>query len=609
MFELMRDDQTRSGKTALAPKAWLTSVRGLPRDVWTGDGWDNILTDRTIRWPCRFGDVLRLLVICFCCMGQILSAQATKQQTEPLPLSPFKESQKRSKRIRYNSGAWNPIVDLTEIFPGSRNLDHRGVFELNDGAVGVKLRVEQAERSEPLLEAVAPWEKGSGISPLLVWNADGLWHMLYEVSAAEATGYATSVDGFQWKRPEMGQVEFQGSTKNNLLANGIRGATGAYVDRHAPPNERFKAMGGDMNWYDPATLQRVQGKEAWRRYTKQKEEGDAYKGPRAEIWGRTLGWISADGRDWKMLEEPLGNRPVNGGISFHYDADVGEYIAYLQIMGNTAEIMQGIGTARIEEQTQRRTIGSSRTKDFRRWPAPKLILAPDGQDDLDISFYGANYFPYPGRTDLHGMIVPIYHQATEDMDAQIAFSRDGIFWTRPERRAIHTVGPPGSGEETSAHCWRSGLVILPDGRWAVPYTGNSTRHNVLDEDKDELFPQRRPLQIRYMLWQPHRLTGIEAETEGRFTIPTIFRHGDELRLNYRCAPGGWITVELVRQRSAVGPNPGPIEGFSFGDSDRMIGDEADRVVTWNGKSDISGIGSTVGIRIKMFQAKLFAYKI
>ena len=150
-----------------------------------------------------------------------------------------------------------------------------------------------------------------------------------------------------------------------------------------------------------------------------------------EIWGRTLGWISADGLDWSPLEEALGERPVNGGISARYDADKGQYIAYLQIMGNAAEIMPGIGSARLEEETQRRTIGFACTRDFCRWPAPKLILSPDAQDDLDISFYGANYFPYPGRTDLHAMLIPIYHQATDHADTQIAFSRDGLFWTRP----------------------------------------------------------------------------------------------------------------------------------------------------------------------------------
>ena len=615
MFELNREDETRGCQSVSS-----VIVRSITDLLQTG--WSLIFLGPSIRWRRDCAHTGRLLVMCLCCVIQIDGAEAAKQpaernedgashknESEQLPPSPFKKRPQERKRIRYNSGAWNPLVDTTEVFPGNRNIDENGVFNLYDGAVGVRFRVEQADRSAPLLEAVAEWERGSSIGPLFIWNADDRWHMIYECTTAGKTCYATSIDGYQWHRPDLGQVNFGGSTKNNLLASGIVGATAVFLDPHAPPNERFKAMGSDMNWYDPDTLQRVIGPEAMRRWTKQQELGDEYQGPRAEIWGRTLGWVSSDGLDWKLLEESLGNRPVNGGISAYYDAHLDEYIGYLQIMGNTAELMPGIGTGQIEVETQRRTIGFSRTKDFRRWPAPKLILAPDGQDDLDISFYGANYFPYPGRTDLHAMIIPIYHQATEDMDSQIAFSRDGIFWYRPERRAVHTVGPPGSGDQCSAHPWRNGLVELPDGRWAVPYSANSTRHNVHEKDKDELFPERKPMQIRYMLWQPHRFCGIEAEVEGRFTIPTIYRHGNELRLNYRCAPGGWITVELLRARSAVSPDPDAIPGFAFDDCDRLIGDVADQVVTWNGNSDLSGIGGTAGIRIKMFQAKLFAYKL
>ena len=186
---------------------------------------------------------------------------------------------------------------------------------------------------------------------------------------------------------------------------------------------------------------------------------------------------------------------MNGGISAHYDAHNDEYIAYQQIMGNTAELMPGIGTARIEEETQRRTIGFSRTKDFRRWPAPKLILAPDAQDDLDISFYGANYFPYPGRTDLHVIMIPVYQQLIDHVDTQIAFSRDGLFWSRHERRPIHTVGPHGSGDDSQVHTWRNGLVELPDGQWAMPYTGMSSLHNAYGQR--ELFPRCRPTGSRY----------------------------------------------------------------------------------------------------------------
>ena len=131
-------------------------------------------------------------------------------------------------------------------------MDRQGVFRLFDGAIGVKLRVERAESSEPLLEATAEWERGEFIGPLFIWKAGGLLHMIYECSRANATAYATSTDGYKWTRPEMGQVEFDGSSANNLLRNGIRGATGVFIDPQAPAAERFKAMGA--TW--PGTTRR-----------------------------------------------------------------------------------------------------------------------------------------------------------------------------------------------------------------------------------------------------------------------------------------------------------------------------------------------------------------
>ena len=124
-----------------------------------------------------------------------------------------------------------------------------------------------------------------------------------------------------------------------------------------------------------------------------------------------------------------------------------------------------------------------------------------------------------------------------------------------------------------------------------------------------MFSERKPMQIGYMLWQPHRFCGIESEVEDRFTIPTIYRRTNELRMNYRCAPRGWITVDLLRKWSAVSPDPDPIEGYTFDDCDRLISDVADRVMTWNGSSNISEIGTTAAVRLRMFQAKTFANRI
>ena len=77
-------------------------------------------------------------------------------------------------------------------------------------------------------------------------------------------------------------------------------------------------------------------------------------------------------------------------------------------------------------------------------------------DPLDISFYGACYFPYPGRDELHAMVIPVFHNATDHVDLQLAFSRDGLIWTRPERRAVAELGPTGSGEEGQIHVCGTG---------------------------------------------------------------------------------------------------------------------------------------------------------
>ena len=173
--------------------------------------------------------------------------------------SPFTEPQLRSSRIRRNAGTWNPLVDTTDIFCGNRSVDRQDNYDLYDGAIGVELRVELASRSEPLLEGTEPWEQGS-VSPLFIWKADNQFKMLY--SARFGTCLATSDDAFEWRRPVLNEVEYEGSTENNLLGDGIEGCTGVFIDPYCAPEERFKAMGGDMAWYDPATLEPLDGDEA-----------------------------------------------------------------------------------------------------------------------------------------------------------------------------------------------------------------------------------------------------------------------------------------------------------------------------------------------------------
>ena len=511
-------------------------------------------------------------------------------------------------RPRYNPSDWIPLVDAAEIFTGHRSVDRQGRFELYDAPVGVVLRVEEARRSKPIITPEKEWELGGSINAFCIWHEGGKLKMLYQT--VTSTCYAASDDGYHWERPSLNRVDWKGSTDNNITMDTPIGASGFFEDPSAPASERYKAMGGHGFWIDLDTGEEVPNDEADKLWRAWQYAGRNYQGRKVELKGHLHGWTSADRLEWKPMPEPLARYSVNGGIAARYDAETGSYFAYMQPQGAAPTELVGIGSGAPETEVVRRAVGIARTNDFSNWPASKLLIHPDAQDPLDISFYGACYFAYPGRTDLHAMILPVFHQIDDHVDMQIAFSRDGLIWSRPERRPILQVGERGDGDECQIHPWRNGMVELPDGNWAVSYQTRSDLHNVEAEFHSEIFPEMQEPQLCWALWRPHRFCGVEAEKEGRFTIPTIFRQEDELRLNYRCAPGGWISVELLEfLPSMFCVDVDPIPGFSFAECDRLQGDEEDQVVSWNSKNDISGVGETVGIRIRMFQAKLFAYRV
>lgn len=528
----------------------------------------------------------------------------------PLPGAPLGQSS------RDNPGNWTPILDLVEVFPGNRAPNYHGMYELYDAPIGIQLTLEQAIKSDPLLTADKESTGESMYNPIRTWIKDGNYHMLYGCSYGAS--YAVSEDGYNWTRPDLGLFEYKESKNNNLVTN-VAGDSfkTVFIDPSAAPEERFKGMGCEMGWFDPDTGEKLGGeeerrrgeaKEADKRWRAQNKEGLSYSGPKIALRGWVIGWVSPDGIHWSRTDNYLADFPMDGGLSAHYDSHTNTYIAYCRIHHKQPLDLVGIGSAVPEVGIGRRSIGISRTKDFYNWSAPKLLLYPDSQDDPDISFYGSDYFPYPGRTDLHCMLIQVYHQVTDHVDSQIAFSRDGLFWQRPERRPIIPVGDLGSGDDCMVYSWGSGLIELPNGYWGSLYGGSSRLHNAPKNGWRN--PTAQDPQIRWALWQPHRFCGIESVGEGRFTIPTVNRNRKELKLNYRCKPGGWIRVELInRTTSRPQLDTGGMPGFDFETCDTLTGDSLDQVVKWQGNSDISSIGKTLAIRLKMFQAKIFAYQV
>ena len=365
-------------------------------------------------------------------------------------------------RPRFNPGTWMAMVDVTEIFPGHRAATRDGRYVLFDGPIGVNLRVEEAQKSAPFLAPETEWEAEGHLSPSYIWNEDGRLHMLYEGTGYDTSCYAVSEDGYHWDRPALGLTEFNGSTENNIL--NINVPASIFEDPSAPPAERYKAMGGRGVWVDRETGEKVDAAAADPCWRAEQYEGRAYAGRKVVLKGVMEGYTSPDRLCWTKIAEPLANYSVNGSLSPGYDEDNKTYFAFMQPQG-VAPSEPGLGAGVPETEVVRRAIGLARTKDFRHWPAPKLLIHPDAQDPLDISFYGPSYSVYPGRRDLHVMILTVFHQVTSHTDLQIAFSRDGQVWTRPERRAVAKVGPRGSGEDCGLSAWSGGA-----SRWLLGRT-------------------------------------------------------------------------------------------------------------------------------------------
>ena len=138
--------------------------------------------------------------------------------------------------------------------------------------------------------------------------------------------YAESEDGFFWRRPALGLVEYDGSTANNLLHNAeYFGLYSVFRDPSAPPEERYKSTIPRGRYYvdgvpDPA-ISKEQFKEM--RHAMQHEgfSPDEIR-QKLEIHQTIIGAISPDGFRWTVLDEPLrdlGSRTLDGEYSVHYD--------------------------------------------------------------------------------------------------------------------------------------------------------------------------------------------------------------------------------------------------------------------------------------------------
>ncbi len=179
--------------------------------------------------------------------------------------------------------------------------------------------------------------------------------------------YAISKDGIVWEKPELGVIEFNGSTHNNIVMRHVHGV-GVWKDLHDPdPSRRYKALMSD---------------------------GAA---------------TSPDGLHWSIYKCP----GIQAAGDTHNNA----------FWDERSEMY--IGITRLWEAGQR-IVGRTESRDYVNWTkAQEVLRAP--ADDRHRQTYANIVFPY---ADIYLGLLMVFNTAENVVDCELAWSPDTIKWHR-----------------------------------------------------------------------------------------------------------------------------------------------------------------------------------
>ena len=318
-------------------------------------------------------------------------------------------------------------------------LDPR-IIEKAEGARLAMGRVEKSPRN-PLFRADKPWENAlNNLYPNVVFDPQAqlfkLWYKCV-LSDKEAIAkmmppatvhdvgwfllYAESEDGLAWRKPELGLVGFDGSTKNNIVARDTPNV-GVFRDARDPdPARRYKML------YDVG---------------------------RGQMRVRS----SADGLRWGEPQTPDGFTANTGDThnNAFWDERLGKYVCITRFY---------LGE---------RLVARSESRDFLHWENTRLALRSLPDEGKDRQLYCMPAFAC-GSGYLGLLMV---YRATGDrtVDCELAWSPDTIEWRRvlPGTPLIPR-GPQGSCDSACIYA-QAGPPTLCNGRLMLFYGGSDVVH-------------------------------------------------------------------------------------------------------------------------------------
>ena len=448
---------------------------------------------------------------------------------------------------------------------------------LIDAMSGAELRLHPPVPKEIVMHHDRPWEGNNSIYHT-IFRDGAIYRMYYNAATYKPApmpphdvfiGYAESQDGRQWVRPDLGLFEFNGSKKNNIV--------------WASPKLDNWSCFKDTN---PAATAEAR-----------------YKGFHYVEKG-LMAVKSSDGIHWSHASD----KPVLTDGAFDslnlafWDAERGTYRAYYRDFRN------GL-----------RSIKTATSQDFIHW-TPGVWLdfpgAPAEQlyTNNVIPYYRAPhiYVGFPARYLDRGWSNAM--RALPELAEREARSKisprygtaltDGLFMTSRDGQAFHR--------------WLEAF-IRPGLRYTDNWVyGDNYQNWGLVETKSDLpgAPDEISIYATEHYWRGTysnlrrftlRVDGFVSVNApgkgGEFTTRPLSFTGKELEMNFSTSVAGSVRVEI---QDAGGS---PLPGNRLEDCPEIFGDHLERVVAWQGGTDVSRLaGKPVRLRFVMRDADLYSFR-
>ena len=430
--------------------------------------------------------------------------------------------------------------------------------------------------ASPVLVPETELEMNQGHCPLAAPFNDGAWYdpgdgcfkLWYHAGWFDGTALALSDDGLHWQRPALDVVP--GTNAVIAPRPGYRRDGGlVWLDHAAPPSERFKSF-LFFRWAD---------------------------GAGGEL--RT----SADGIHWSA---PVATSRCGDNSSFFYNP-------FRQRFVFSVRVGWGFRARAYFEHADFLAAGRWEPGQPVPWARTDRLDLPDPLVGDEPQLYDVNAVAY--ESILLGALAVFYGPANEvcarigrpkTNDVQLAYSRDGFHWRRPDRAAfIPCSREPGSWDFGYIHATGGVCLVVGDELWFyfAAFSGHSPR---LKPGETGSFPQDNAMYaggstgLAVLRRDGFASLGAGEEPGTLVTRPVTFG-GTHPFVNVD-DPQGELRVELLDEDERV------IEPFAAGRCRPIRADSTHQRVTWEGAQDLSRLaGRRVRFRFRLRSGELYAF--